>query len=151
MPDLPVSSQKQKQRAKEVREAQFVIRYTPVAAVSSLGLVCFGVSRYLAEPGGETLLRLGGCVGFVLWGVALWQQARQTIRSGGKETWSVSPLLAFLVSVSGLYLADMAPTLPGALFYTLVSGTLMLAVACCFFLAWEFRQYHRTVPTQEQK
>ncbi len=134
-----------------MRQAQFVIRYTPLAAVSCLGLVCFGISRYLADPGPEYLLRLDSSVGFVLWGVALWQQARQTIRNGGKETWSVSPLLAFLVSMIGLYLADMAPTLPRVLFYPLVSATALLAVACCFFLVWEFRQYRRTAPAQEQK
>ena len=131
-----------KEIAKELRQARFLVSWSPVFWFVGLVLLGFSLDRCLAKPGVVSYLRLLVPVGTFIFIAGYVQQAKAQLRDedpGASRAYSTAGML---LAFGGSSLADMYKRGHGTVFS--FSGAAILAVlTLCGFLIWQERKKTR--------
>lgn len=128
-----------KKREMKVKEARFLVKWSPAFWFLVLAVAAFYLDRFLAGPSVASFLRLLSPVGASFWLAGCQREARATLRGEKESLSSASIIPGFLMMCMGRpmgELYDAGHRIFPALFVIIVS----LLLAFYGFMFWEERQ-----------
>lgn len=129
-----------KKAAKEIKEARFVVRWSPVFWLVGLVLLGFALDRCLAKPGAVSCLRLLLPCGYCILVAGRLRQAKARLRDEDAGISRAYDLLGTILFFAGVNLPDMYRRGHGAAFGFFGSAFLVLLLMCGILLWLEHKE-----------
>ncbi len=125
-----------KKREKEVKEARFVVKWSPVFWFVGLIFLGFALDRCLARPGLASYLRLLAPIGFCISLTSIVQRAKAVLRDPNAG----ESLFAGMGRIAGSMLIFTSPLLPetnqhGQAYFGILSTILLVILLLCGFIS----------------
>ena len=136
-----------KEAAKELRQARFLVKWSPVFWFIALALSGFAVDQCLAKPGVVSYLRLLVPIGTFIFIAGYVQQAKARLRDedpGASRAYSIAGML---LAFGGSGLADMYKRGHGTVF-SFSGAAILVVLALCGILMW---QEHKEVRNKRSR
>jgi len=125
-----------KKREKEIKEARFVVKWSPVFWFVGLVLLGCALDRCLAKPGLASYLRLLVPIGFCISWTSMVQKAKAVLRDPDAG----ESMFSGVASIVGSMLVLASPLLPetnqhGQAYFGILSTVLLVTLLLCGFIS----------------